>query len=125
MGAFIKFPEFQSSMSGGPAPLIIDVRRTPAFSAAGDMIAGALRRNPEQVAAWAAELPKTSKAVVYCVRGHEVSQSAAQALTERGIAAQYLEGGIGEGWKAAGGALYPRCKEGQEETHTWNPDAYR
>lgn len=69
------------------------------------MISGALRRDPEAVAAWAAELPRAESVVVYCVHGHEVSQGIARALAERGIAAQYLEGGIEEGWKARGGAL--------------------
>jgi len=69
------------------------------------MISGALRRDPEAVAAWAAELPRAASVVVYCAHGHELSQGAARALAERGIVAQYLEGGIEEGWKARGGAL--------------------
>jgi hypothetical protein len=81
------------------------VRRKPAYQGATETLAGALRRDPEQLAAWAPELPGASKVVVYCVRGHEVSQCVATALGERGIAAQYLDGGIEEGWKAAGGVL--------------------
>jgi hypothetical protein len=42
---------------------------------------------------------------VYCVHGHEVSQNAAKALRESGLSAQYLEGGIEDGWKASGGPL--------------------
>jgi hypothetical protein len=42
---------------------------------------------------------------VYCVHGREVSQNTAAALTQAGIRASYLEGGLEEGWKAAEGAL--------------------
>ena len=105
MTSAISFPELQGGLRGSRPPLVIDVRRRPAFEAATDMIEGALRRDPEQVASWTAELPSASSVTVYCVHGHEVSQSVAKALNERGIAARYLEGGIEEGWRAAGGAL--------------------
>ena len=105
MTSAISFSELQTGIRSSQPPLVIDVRRRPAFEAATDMIAGALRRDPEQVASWAAELPGASKVVVYCVHGHEVSQGVAAALRQRGIAAQYLEGGIEEGWRAAGGDL--------------------
>jgi len=72
------------------------------------MISGALRRDPDDVYAWANELPRAESVVVYCVHGHEVSQGIARTLAERGIAARYLEGGIEEGWKAQGGPLDPK-----------------
>ena len=92
--------------SSDPAqqPLVIDVRRAPAFIAAPDYIPGALRRDPQQVEDWMGELPRAGGVVVYCVHGHEVSQSTAQALRSRGIDAAYLEHGF-EGWRKAGGAL--------------------
>ena len=105
MPASITASELKSALSSPHPPLVIDVRRKPAYQSATETIAGALRRDPEQLATWAPELPAASKVVVYCVHGHEVSQNAARALNERGISAQYLEGGIEEGWKAAGGAL--------------------
>ena len=43
---------------------------------------------------------RSADVVVYCVHGHEVSQSAAKAL-----GAAYLEGGI-EAWRASGGELF-------------------
>ena len=91
---------------GAPAqqPLIIDVRRAPAFSAAGDCITGALRRDPQRVEDWMAELPRGASVVVYCVHGHEVSQTVAKALRSRGLDAAYLDHGL-EGWREAGGAL--------------------
>ena len=105
MDASISPLDLQSAIRSGHVPLVIDVRRRPAFRAATDMIAGALWRDPAQVASWAAELPAASKVVAYCVHGHEVSQGVAKALNEHGVATQYLEGGLEEGWKAAGGGL--------------------
>jgi len=105
MDAHLSSNELSSVLTGGRPPLIIDVRRKPAFRAATDMIAGALRRDPERVDEWAGELPRASRVVAYCVHGQEVSQGVAKALAGRGLSAQYLQGGIEEGWKAAGGAL--------------------
>ena len=90
----ISAAELQSSFSC----LVVDVRRAAAFRDAGEAIAGALRRDPEAVGAWASTLPRAASVVVYCVRGGEVSQGVARALTERGLDARYLEGGM-EAWK--------------------------
>lgn len=97
--------DLQAALRGRQPPLLIDVRKTPAFNAATDMLAGALRRDPTQVDTWANELPQASPVVVYCVHGHEVSQGVAQKLRDAGIAARYLADGIEEGWKQAGGDL--------------------
>ena len=105
MKASITAAELKSALAGGKPPLVIDVRRKPAYQSATETIAGALRRDPEAVSSWAGTLPSAASAVVYCVHGHEVSQNAAKALNERGISTQYLEGGLEEGWKAGGGAL--------------------
>src|SRR5437762_11172286 len=105
MDAHLSSNELSSVLTGGRPPLIIDVRRKPAFRAATDMIAGALWRDPERVVDWAGELPRASRVVAYCVHGQEISQGVAKALAGRGLTAQYLQGGIEEGWKAAGGAL--------------------
>ena len=47
------------------------------------------------------DLNKDTPIVVYCVHGHEVSQSAARTLRDLGFKAQYLEGGIAT-WMGAG-----------------------
>ena len=93
----------QSLVSGQP-PLLIDVRREPAFLGAPDLIHGALRRDPLRLADWAKTLPSASSVVVYCVHGHEVSQGAASALNGAGIRTRFLEGGI-EHWRQSGGEL--------------------
>ena len=85
-------------------PIVLDVRKRPAFRDSAETIAGALRRDPETVAQWAETLPPGAEIVAYCVHGHEVSQSVAKALTERGIRARYLEGGLAK-WQAEGGAV--------------------
>lgn len=103
--------ELKSALSGSKPPLVIDVREPHAFRAASDMIAGSLRRDPATVSTWAKELPRVSSVVVYCVHGHEVSQNAAKALRDVGIAASFLEGGLDEGWKAGGGELASKPKE--------------
>lgn len=87
-----------------PAPLVVDVRREAVFVKAPDRITGALRRDPATVTEWGDSLPANPHIIVYCVHGHEVSQNAARALRERGLAAQFLEGGL-EAWRAAGGAI--------------------
>jgi rhodanese-related sulfurtransferase len=79
--------ELRERLRGANPPLVVDVRKRPAYLAAPDMIRGALRRDPDKLGA----LPGDD-VVVYCVHGHEVSQGAAKAL-----GARYLEGGI-EHW---------------------------
>ncbi len=100
----ISVSELRAALAGHAPPLVIDVRRPPAYLESDATLSGALRRDPEHVRAWARSVPRASAAVVYCVRGHEVSQSAAAALNDAGIAARYLEGGF-EAWKAAQGPL--------------------
>ena len=89
----ISFSELKATIRNAQPPLVIDVRKRTTFDAATDMIAGALRRDPEKVSSWATELPGASTVAVYCVHGHEVSQGVTKALVERGIVARYLEGG--------------------------------
>jgi len=92
----ISAADLRERLSGARPPLVIDVRKQPAFIASREMIAGAVRRDPEQIPHWARSLPAPTDVVVYCVHGHEVSQSAASELSRAGVE---------EGWKAAAGAL--------------------
>jgi len=104
MDASISTAELRHDIQSAQPPLVIDVRKAPAFHAARDLIDGALRRAPEDAAQWAGSLPRAGSVVVYCVHGHEVSQGACSTLQAAGVAARYLEGGI-EAWRGAGGAL--------------------
>lgn len=91
-------------IAGTAPPILIDVRRQRAFLESDVMASGALRREPEGTRDWAKSLPQASSVVVYCVHGHEVSQEAAAALNDAGLAARFLEGGL-EAWKGGGGSL--------------------
>ncbi len=82
-------------MGRAGSPLLIDVRKAPAFDGAIRVVAGALRIAPDDIGAAAAKLPRDSDIVVYCVHGHEVSQGAARTLGQAGFNAAFLEGGIG------------------------------
>jgi len=101
----ISAADLRTRLRGSEPPIVIDARRRPAFMASPEMLGGALRRDPDRVGEWAKSLPAASSVVVYCVRGHEVSQNTAAALAQAGIRASYLEGGLEEGWKAAEGAV--------------------
>jgi rhodanese-related sulfurtransferase len=89
-----------SSLGTARAPLLLDVRRAPAFESDDRLIAGALRPEGE-ILAWASRHARGRAVVAYCVHGHEVSQQAAQTLSRAGYDAAYLAEGI-EGWRAAG-----------------------
>lgn len=96
--------QLAARLGNSDAPLILDVRKAPAFDAGERMIAGALRVAPDALAAALPTLPALSRArevVTYCVHGHQVSQGAAQQLREAGFSARFLEGGI-EHWQQDG-----------------------
>lgn len=82
------------------APLVLDVRREPAYLEDERMLMRALR--PET------DLPRYARGyaagrdvVVYCVKGAEVGCEAAAALRDAGVKAVHLEGGL-RAWRAAG-----------------------
>ena len=89
-----------SLLGTAAAPLVVDVRRQPAFEKDDRLVAGAVRADGD-LATFAARHADGRCIVAYCVAGHEVSQEAASLLRKAGQNAAYLEGGI-EAWKAAG-----------------------
>lgn len=104
MDVSITPPVLRKAREAAAPMLVIDVRRQAAYQSATDMVAGALRRDPAAISAWADELPPAASIAVYCVHGHEVSQNTAKTLRERGLNAQFVEGGLDE-WKKADGEL--------------------
>ena len=84
--------------------LLLDVRKRPAYEAAGSRIAGAVWRDPFALETWIADLPRARPVVVYCVHGHEVSRGVRDALIARGFDSRILAGGY-EAWCAEGGAV--------------------
>ncbi len=91
-------------------PLILDVRKAPAFDAVATLISGALRLAPDALALAIPQLPRSHPLVAYCVHGHQVSQGAAQQLREAGFDATYLEGGV-EHWQMEGLPLMAKNAE--------------
>jgi rhodanese-related sulfurtransferase len=104
--------ELYERLGTARAPLLIDVRRAPAFDSDERRIIGACRYPPDDVSSWSRRLAKDRPIVAYCVRGHEVSQGVASTLRSAGLQASYLEGGI-EGWKERN--LPTRRKRGPTE----------
>lgn len=83
------------------APIVLDVRQPADIGADDRYIVSARRRDPEDVARWAGDLPAGAGIVVYCVHGRRVSQGVAALLREQGLDARFLEGGIA-GWRERG-----------------------
>ena len=104
MDASISPAALRQALSSEQPPIVIDVRRTPAFLGSTEMIRGALRRDPARAADWAQALPSADGVVVYCVHGEQVSQGVRRTLAGLGLRAQYLEGGL-DAWRAAGSEL--------------------
>jgi rhodanese-related sulfurtransferase len=104
MDASITAATLRQSLRSSEPPLVIDVRRSARFLESPYLVKGALRRDPERVSEWKNTLPRAAEVVVYCVHGHEVSQSAAKTL-----GARYLEGGI-EQWREDGGEVATKPK---------------
>ena len=87
-------PSAVAALLGQPdTPLILDVRRTERFDLSPSLLPSAVHVAPEDVADWLKNRPLQT-AVVYCVYGHEVSQSVAAQLRNAGWDARYLLGGI-------------------------------
>jgi rhodanese-related sulfurtransferase len=111
-GPFLISPRDLYATGGtNSGPLIIDVRRRAGFDGDSRMIAGAIRRDPEQVQEWRGRLPAERLVVVYCMHGHEVSQNTARALRDAGIDARYLEDGIA-GWVEEGLPMRSKARTG-------------
>jgi rhodanese-related sulfurtransferase len=106
MDAAITPIELKQQLAAFPPPTLVDVRRQAAFEQDREVIPGAIRRLPEEVANWAELIEPWRPVVVHCVRGHEVGQGAAAALRARGVDARYLAGGL-ERWRADGNRTIP------------------
>lgn len=98
-------PEELIVQIGAPTcPVIFDVRRAEAYAEAETVIPTAKWRDHRTADLWDADLRNGREVLVYCVHGHQVSQSAAVLLRSAGVRARTLEGGI-KAYHAAGGPL--------------------
>jgi rhodanese-related sulfurtransferase len=100
--------QLQNMLRDQTPPVIVDVRRDPAFELSGLVIPSAVRVRPEDVAGKAGTFSGHT-VVVYCVHGHAVSRDACDILCDAGVDAYFLEGGI-EGWREAGFDVEPWAK---------------
>lgn len=80
---------------------LLDVRRTGARLADAADIPGAHWRDPEQLFNWKDQVPRDRPVIVYCAKGHEISQGIAATLAAMGLDARYLIDGFA-GWRSAG-----------------------
>jgi rhodanese-related sulfurtransferase len=103
---FLSSSELSRRLASDRPPVVIDVRRGPAFEADPLCLPGALRGPPDRIGMWSGDLPRDRSVVVYCVHGHEVSRGAAATLATSGFDVAVLEGGIA-GWKGAGHSVIP------------------
>lgn len=108
MAIKISVQELQLAMSSVNPPLVLDVRREPAFKEATDVMVNSTWHDPSQIDVWGPALDPKQRTVVYCVHGHEVSQMCADVLSGLGLDVRFLEGGF-EGWKEAGGRSIPKA----------------
>ncbi len=74
--------------------ILLDVRRKEDYEKSPSGIADAPWHDPSAVADWMHTLPKQEDVVIYCVRGGSVSQSVQKQLSEAGVKAKHLEGGL-------------------------------
>jgi uncharacterized protein len=86
--------ELRQELATAKPPLVIDVRRAEDHDSAPEGIPGADWRAPALLEDWAGGIPAGAEVVLYCVRGGSVSQSVQAALSERGVKARYVEGGL-------------------------------
>ena len=98
--------ELDAMRKKGENFILLDVRRAEHFAEDPSIIPGAVRKLPESVESWAADLPPDTPIVLYCVRGGSVSQTVTPALQKLGRDAKYIAGGI-DAWKANGGEVEP------------------
>ncbi len=91
--------ELAATMQGPVALQLIDVRRPEAFETSARILIGAFWHDPADIESWITGIDASRPVVVYCVRGHQVSQDCARRLEKAGHSVAYLEGGI-ELWVA-------------------------
>ena len=101
--------QLKAHIGAADCPLIVDVRREQVYAEATDVIPTARWRDHRAADKWTRELAPGGEAIVYCVHGHQVSQSACALIAAAGVKARYLAGGI-EGYRDAGGITVAKTK---------------
>jgi rhodanese-related sulfurtransferase len=83
------------------APLLVDVRKASAFAESEHFLPGSIRWDYDAGEALPDALRDAKHAVAYCVKGAEVGVEGASRLSQAGIEARYLQGGLRD-WREAG-----------------------
>jgi len=110
--------ELQSKFFTSAAPIVIDVRKRPAFDQSGRIIPTACWQDYLQTTIWAQGLSEDTEIVLYCVHGHQVSQAAAALLQSAGKKARYLRGGFAA-WLAMNGSTVTTQAAQKHQLATW------
>jgi Fe-Mn family superoxide dismutase len=92
--------ELRARLDRGEKLAVLDVCLSEDRGRKSDVLPGAAWRDPQKVAEWAHEF-RDRPVIAYCLYGFQVSQNAAAALRQHGIAASSLAGGIAS-WRASG-----------------------
>jgi rhodanese-related sulfurtransferase len=95
-------PQALHKMMGCASPMmLIDVRRAQARLQSGVQLPGATWYDPAAWLDWKDNIANDKHVLVYCAKGHEISQAMTAMCVALGIEAQFLEGGI-QAWVDAG-----------------------
>ena len=86
--------ELTGILQAGDPVTLLDVRRKDDFDKAPQTFASAQWKNPAEIDLWLPTIPADQEVIVYCVRGGSVSQSVQQQMSDNGIKARYVEGGL-------------------------------
>lgn len=97
----ISLCELTEWQAAGRQFTLLDVRRASARLADAATIAGAQWFEPEAVLSWKEQIPRDRPVILFCAKGHEISQGIAAMLQVMGLDARYLIDGYA-GWHAAG-----------------------
>jgi superoxide dismutase, Fe-Mn family len=95
--------ELAAQIAKGSGVQIVDARQRDHMSRDPDLMAGATWRDPDRVEEWVAELIQDKPVAVYCSYGFDVGCNVAKTLTEHGLNARFVRGGL-SAWYASGGA---------------------
>jgi superoxide dismutase, Fe-Mn family len=103
-GALRRVEEVKARLDASQPVQIIDARPRSYMSRQGDIMDGAVWRDPERINQWIGELSKSDPVVVFCAYGFHVGCKTAVALRDAGFDAKYMKGGH-SAWKAIGGPI--------------------
>jgi len=110
--------ELQNKLFTSTAPIVIDVRKLPAFDQSGRIIPTACWQDYLQTGIWGQGLSEDTEIVLYCVHGHQVSQTAAALLQSTGKKARYLRGGFAA-WQTMNGSTVAAQAARKHQLAAW------